>query len=227
MNLLERLRDQRDRHILRHAESHLEEGEDVWGWVRIRHPHRRWKGYAFVTPRKLLIVWAGREGARPVEWDELDSWDVDLDTSRGPTMAVNVARTSVECHIPVGSRGTARRATAFLRALGRLAAEAQRAPASGTRAAPRPDEVIVVSPQKRSAVSQTKRIVVTVVGLIGVVGGFAITPIPGPWSLPLVLGGLALLASEHDWAEDVLDWARELTRQAKEKLSARRAAREE
>jgi hypothetical protein len=70
----------------------------------------------------------------------------------------------------------------------------------------------------------TKRIVITAAGIVLVVAGAVITPIPGPWSLPLLLAGLAVLASEYDWARDVLDWAKETSRRARERLRARRAA---
>jgi hypothetical protein len=68
-------------------------------------------------------------------------------------------------------------------------------------------------------------VVVTIIGLLLIAGGAAIAWIPGPWSLPIVLAGLAILASEYDWAQDVLDWSKDMSRRAKEKIAARRAGK--
>ena len=41
-------------------------------------------------------------------------------------------------------------------------------------------------------------------GFVLVVVGILIIPVPGPWSLPVILTGLVLLALEFDWAERFL-----------------------
>jgi hypothetical protein len=43
----------------------------------------------------------------------------------------------------------------------------------------------------------------------------------------LIIGGLAILASEYDWAEDIMNWTKEKTRRAKERLKARRRTSKE
>ena len=225
--LIDRLREQRDRHVLRHAQPHLVEGEEVYRWVRAQHRNRRSRGYALVTSHKLLVVWRGHAAAISIPWDDVRAWGVNTDTGDGPRVAVETPEGVVEFDLPVGSQGTARKVTQCLQEFARSARQARGRPAHGDVAAFEAYPEVEIVPRRRSAGAQTKRIIVTVVGLIGVIGGLAISPIPGPWSLPLVLGGLALLASEHDWAEDVLDWVREVSRQAREKLRARQAAREE
>ena len=60
----------------------------------------------------------------------------------------------------------------------------------------------------------TKRIVVFVVGVALVLLGIALIPLPGPFSIPLMVAGLAVLATEYVWAERVLDTVKDKTTQA-------------
>ena len=60
----------------------------------------------------------------------------------------------------------------------------------------------------------TKRIVVFVVGVALVVLGIALIPLPGPFSIPLMVAGLAVLATEYVWAEKMLDTVKDKTQQA-------------
>ena len=69
---------------------------------------------------------------------------------------------------------------------------------------------------------KAKRIAITVIGATLVVGGIVLTPLPGPWSLPIVIGGLAVLSQEYDWAKDAREWVRSKSKQVAAKLRARR-----
>jgi uncharacterized protein (TIGR02611 family) len=60
----------------------------------------------------------------------------------------------------------------------------------------------------------TKLIVVFVVGVALVVLGIALIPLPGPFSIPLMVAGLAVLATEFVWAERMLDAVKDKTTQA-------------
>ena len=52
-----------------------------------------------------------------------------------------------------------------------------------------------------------KRIVITVVGVLVVLIGIVLIPLPGPgWAI--VFGGLAILATEYVWAQRVLAYAK-------------------
>lgn len=64
------------------------------------------------------------------------------------------------------------------------------------------------------------KIVITVVGVAVIaVGIFLSGPgIPGPGFL-VILAGLAVLATEYDWAKRVLEWARERYEAAKQKVA--------
>ncbi len=60
----------------------------------------------------------------------------------------------------------------------------------------------------------TKRIVVLVVGIVLILLGIALIPLPGPFSIPLMIAGLAVLATEFIWAERMLDQVKDRTKQA-------------
>ncbi len=60
----------------------------------------------------------------------------------------------------------------------------------------------------------TKRIVILVVGVALVVLGIALIPLPGPFSIPLMVAGLAVLATEYVWAQKMLDTVKDRTKQA-------------
>jgi uncharacterized protein (TIGR02611 family) len=60
----------------------------------------------------------------------------------------------------------------------------------------------------------TKRIVVFVLGVSLVVLGIALIPLPGPFSIPLMIAGLAVLATEYVWAEKALDRVKDKAKQA-------------
>jgi uncharacterized protein (TIGR02611 family) len=52
------------------------------------------------------------------------------------------------------------------------------------------------------------RVVVAIVGLLLILLGAATGWLPGPGGIPLVLLGLAVLASEFEWAHRLLQWAK-------------------
>jgi hypothetical protein len=220
--------EQRDRQVLDHARPHLDDGEEVIHWVRAHHPSKRRQGYAFLTRRRLLVVWSaseeGRGGSSP--WTEVHAWGVDTRAGGGPLLAVESSNNEVLVHMPVGSRSTARRVTSFLRRIARLAPKARPSTARAGHSHPfHWDPAVEVTLDKMSARALTRRAIVTVIGLALFFGGLAIVPIPGPWSLPVMLAGLAVLSSEYDWAKDLLELVRSRARAAREKLKARRAAR--
>jgi hypothetical protein len=221
--LIDLLTQQRDRQVLERARPHLERDEHIVDWARARHPEKRRHGYAFLTDRKLLVVWSGHsDGHGVVSWEAIDAWGFDCEHQGGPLVGVEFDHESFFVHLPVASQGAAARATAFLGKFARLAPRPRptEGPLHGL-----PTEPATVTVPRRSVTALTKRVLLTVIGVVLIAGGLAITPIPGPWSLPVIAAGLAVLASEYDWAKDLLDWVKEKSRRAAEKLKARRAAR--
>lgn len=66
----------------------------------------------------------------------------------------------------------------------------------------------------RFILRSTKRAVIFVVGVALVLLGVALIPLPGPFSIPLMIAGLAVLATEYVWAERALDTAKDKAKQA-------------
>jgi uncharacterized protein (TIGR02611 family) len=57
---------------------------------------------------------------------------------------------------------------------------------------------------RTTAIKQTRRIVILVIGSTLIVAGLALIPIPGPFSIPLILLGLTVLSWEFAWAKRLL-----------------------
>jgi len=67
-----------------------------------------------------------------------------------------------------------------------------------------------------------KRIAVTVIGFGLVVAGLVLIVFPGPFTIPLILAGLAVLATEYAWARHALDETKRRTKDAVDRVRGRR-----
>ena len=216
--------EQRSKQIEGHARPYLEDGEVILYWAHARDPESRKQGYAYVTDRRFIVHWSGgADGHAPIEWSEIRSWGIDRDPSRGPLLGVQTSVASVYVQVPVGSPATAARCTGFLREFARHVTSADEKFKSGVhggRFDPGVDQEVVHRP--RSITAFTRRLLVTILGVVLVATGIAIVPLPGPWSLPIILAGLAILGSEYDIATDILNWSKEKYQIAARKLKSRR-----
>ena len=82
--------------------------------------------------------------------------------------------------------------------------------------APRPGDVI------RFAFRSSKRIAITVVGGVLLLGGLAMLVLPGP-GLLLIVAGFAVLGTEYAWAASALEQTKRTAERASK--AARRVAR--
>jgi len=57
----------------------------------------------------------------------------------------------------------------------------------------------------RRSSSRTAKILKTILGVLIIVIATIMVPIPGPWSTPVYIAGLAVLASEYDTFKDFQD----------------------
>jgi len=67
-----------------------------------------------------------------------------------------------------------------------------------------------------------KRIAITVIGFGLVVAGLVLIVFPGPFTIPLILAGLAVLATEYAWARHALDETKRRTKDAVDRVRGRR-----
>jgi hypothetical protein len=226
---LRRISEIRRNHILGYAEPHLEDGEEVAHWVRARHPERRrTEGFMFVTSKRFILCWTGSDLApHSIEWGEIEAWGVDDGVQGGPVLFIERDHSPAVAQMPVTTHGMAHTVSHFVREFARRAPEPVDPPQEELwrlRFAPRAE--VKVSPEHRSVSSQAQRAAVTVIGVLLVAGGLAITPLPGPWSFPIILAGFALLSTEYDWAKDVRDWVRVKYQATKEMIRSRRQAKD-
>lgn len=224
MGIADRLREQRNRQALSRIESHLSDGETVVEWVRVKHHTApRKEGFAYVTQRRLLVRWQGRsDGHQVFGWEEVVSWGVEAEADGGPVLHVESPDEHARMQMPARSRGVAQRISDFLRTFARHAPEPSRSPRGPDAERLLPDGEVSVGQQRRSALDQTKRIVVTIVGVALIVVAPLIALVPGPWSILLVLAGVATLATEYDWAKDLADFIRDKYDDARKKIKSRR-----
>ena len=229
MGLLKKLAEFRERQILEHAEPFLDEGETVLAWVRTARKRGTSRGFMFVTPKRLVVSWSkvGPDENRAIEWREIRSWGVRSDGGRGPLFAAETDDDFFEAHILVGTDGLVDMANQFLVHFVHNALPPAR-PLTRVEA-PHMYRVteLHIEREHRTVGKHTRRAIVTIIGLCLIVIAFLIGWIPGPWSIPLVIAGLAVLATEYDWADDFLMWARARYVATKEKLKARRSAARE
>ena len=224
--------DKRNKLVMRFARDHLADGEEVLAWARARGlkdrpmqvPH---SGFLYVTPHQFIVHWAGRgEGHVSVPWKDVRSWGIKMDAPGGPLLGVETTDETIYVQMPSSSRDSAAACTDFLRSF------AERAPKSATQLPAHEQHGhfrgggrnISVAPVKRSVAGHTKRVVITVVGILLILGGIVLSLplVPGPGILLLIVG-LGVLGSEYDWAEDVLQWAKEKFHETKQQVKKRRS----
>ncbi len=63
----------------------------------------------------------------------------------------------------------------------------------------------------------SKRVAITIAGFVVILAGAAMLVLPGP-GLLVIIGGLAILATEYVWAQRLLRVAKEKATQAKDKV---------
>ena len=224
MGLLSRIAQTREEQILSHAEPFLEAGEEVIHWVRARNfDGKRARGFLYLTNNRVILCWTrGPDDDRGAEWRQIEAWGVNRNIDGGPVIAVESKDVDICAQMPVMTAGMAEEVRGFLRTFGELAPFPRRTLSPHDPPGPFEHEGEVdVKAKRRSVTDHTKRVLITILGVVLVIGGMLITPLPGPWSFPIILGGLAVLATEYDWADDALDWMKNTSKQLADKVRGR------
>lgn len=223
------IHEQREKLILGNAYHLLDEDEDVVQWVRIVDTPSKREGFAFVTPRQLIIHWNGRRADNTnFRWEQVECWAVNGRAERGPVLVVEGDGFEATITLPTDTDATAERVSDFLRRFARHAPKSARQPANALPSGDadwRSDGDVDVQKVPRTPLEMARRIFVTFVGVTIFIIGIIIIPLPGPWSFPVNLLGLAILASEYDWAKDGRMWTAKQYAKAKAEIRRRRAAK--
>ena len=224
--MLRRIREQRQRVILAQADRYLDPGEDVVHWVRAKQVDGRAEGFVFLTPRRCIVHWTGKAGASPGDfpWEAITAWGVQSDAHGGPILALRNGASSCFVQLRATTPAMADDVAGFVKEF------ADRAPWPREPIVPpqhlqgpfEPTAAPKLPEHKRTITDHTRRILVTVLGVALIVGAIVIIPLPGPWSFIVTIAGLAILASEYDWARDALAWSKERYQAVSNKIKARR-----
>jgi uncharacterized protein (TIGR02611 family) len=67
----------------------------------------------------------------------------------------------------------------------------------------------------------SKRVAITIVGFVLIIGGSLLLVLPGPGML-VIIAGLAVLGTEYMWARRALEMAKQKAREAADKVRRRR-----
>jgi uncharacterized protein (TIGR02611 family) len=219
--------DVRRKQIHSHADPHLEPGETISDFARCRHPETRKRGFVYMTDHRVLVAWKSEDEAISIDLAEVTSWGVNHDHRGGPVLSLGTSDASVDVQLLTSSRAMTEGVIRFLLLVGERVPETAEVTLGEGKGSFDGDPDLGVRSEPRSVSELTKRIIVTVIGVTLILGAIVIIPLPGPWSFLVTIAGLAILASEYDWAEDALDWVRLKYQRARNKIRARRRARHE
>jgi uncharacterized protein (TIGR02611 family) len=227
LGLLDRISQFRERHIASHAEPYLDDDEEIIQWVRARNVEGRGDGFIYLTDRRCVIHYTSRsDNHGSPTWDEVNAWGISRGTKGGPVLGIETAKgDSHFVQMVVTTPAMAREVATFVERFADLAPDPAGSMVSGKHIGRfEPRRKVEVERHRKSIKDQTQRIIITVLGVVLIVVGIIITPLPGPWSLPLLIAGLAILASEYDWAKDARDWVRVNSRKVANKIKSRSRA---
>ena len=220
MGLVQKFSEARERLVLRHAEPHLQPDERVVQWARTKAPEGHQDGFIFLTDDRAIVYWED-DGTSTIGLPDVVWWRMEERPHGGPILEFRTSDgTTGNMQFPVHTRRRARDVANFLEAFVDLAPWPKRAQADadGEGFLTRERPSLRVRRERASTKAFARRIVVTTVGVALILTGIVLIPGPGPWSFLINIGGLAVLASEYDWAKDLLTWSREKFEQAKSKV---------
>ena len=223
-SLTRRLSEQRESVILAQAEPYLSDGETVLSWVRGRRVGGRGDGFVFLTPKRVIVPWTGRSDAPgSFEWTGITGWGIVADSKGGPILGLECGDTECMVQLRSTTGAMAERVARFVEEFAHQVPFAREPMNLNSQEGTFELVQSIDLPKHHMTWSEkARRIAITVIGATLVIGGIVLTPLPGPWSLPIVIGGLAVLSQEYDWAKDAREWVRSKSKQVAAKLRARR-----
>lgn len=190
----------RERLVLGHVRPLLSDGEDVEAWAHVLVGDRQ--GVLALTSTRCFVHWSGgEEQAFVAVWGDVRAWEIDATDPAGTVVTFETALDRVGVGLPLSSKARARKASTVLRTVERLAPSTARKRGSVREAG------LELPAEPRGLRGLTRRVGVGLLGALLILVGlvFASPFVPGPGALT-VLAGLALLASEYDWARDAHHW---------------------
>lgn len=205
-----RISEQRESLILAQAEPYLEEDERVLEWVRGRRVGQKGEGFVFLTPKRVIVHWTGRSDAPgSFEWTSITGWGVVQEAKGGPILGIECGDVTATVQLRSITKAMGDRVAEFVEDFSNHVPFAREPMNLDSPLGPfEPVGSVTVPAHHFSTAEKMKRVGITVLGATLVLGGVLLTPLPGPWSFPIVIAGLAVLAQEYDWAKDATEWVR-------------------
>jgi hypothetical protein len=228
MNPFSKVAEMRERHIVGHATIHIPEDEEIIQWVRASRISGRDDGFIFLTKDHCVIHLGGRsDGTGPIEWGSIRSWGLAQEGSDDPLLGIKTDDRIFLVALTVSTARMAEDVARFVEKFNELAPDSVEKFVAGEPFGPEAfhtEGSIDVRHQKKTLATGTRRVLLTTIGITLIVVAALIGWIPGPWSIPLVIAGLAVLAREYDWAKDLLDWMKQKRVNATKWLKAKRSS---
>lgn len=225
MQLIDRIAEQREKQVIERVLPMLENGERVTHWTRARKPRTNKRGVAFLTNRRFIALWGGRQdGDEAIAWNDVEAWGVDGRAPGGPLLALESDGAGTMVQMLVDHARNAERVKQFLERYEQLSSPPRRSlERYRDHGDFEPTVDIAVETEKRSLGQFTRRAAVTIFGITLVVLGVLLLVLPGP-GIIVTIAGLAVLGSEYDWAEDLLTWVKLRSRATAQRFKSRRQA---
>jgi uncharacterized protein (TIGR02611 family) len=213
----------RERLVLSQIHPHLDADEQVVQWAHVHAVSGRRQGVLACTRQRCVVHWVGDAGYVVFRWEDLRAWHVERPAADRPVLELIGAEDHVAVEFRVSSKPRLRKASAVFDTVASLAPPDAHGTGWETGELP-----LQIPAARRGWRGHTRRIVVTIAGLFVILVGllFASPLVPGPGALT-VLAGLALLASEFDWAKDLQHWLRRAIDRFTKRLRAWRRRRRE
>lgn len=195
----------------------LAPGEELLAWTHALGVNGG-RGILVLTPDRCICHWPQRTDV-VIPWTAVTGSRLGGGAPGELNLVLEAAEGTVAVRLLVTSHGQLRKTARVLRTVGELTPSGMLDDVVGQATA----EFPVLG---RGVRGHVRRVVVTTIGVLLLLVGvlFASPFLPGPGILT-ILAGLALLASEYDWAKDLHHWMRSYFERLRGRLRARREAK--
>lgn len=195
----------------------LPPGEELLAWMHVLGPEGR-RGILVLTADRCICHWPQRTDV-VIPWVAVTGSQLEAGVPGELNLVLEAATGRIAVRLAATSLGQLRKTARVLRIVGELTPSGMLDDVVDQATA----EFPVLS---RGVRGHVRRVVVTTAGLLLLLVGllFASPFLPGPGILT-ILAGLALLASEYDWAKDLHHWTRSSFERLRRRLQARREAK--
>lgn len=206
-----------ERLVLPQLRSLLAADEELLAWTHVLALSGQ-RGVLLLTSNRCICHWPQRTDV-VTRWEKVTNARLEVGLPGELALVLESTDGGVAVRLAASSRGQLRKAAQVLRTVGELTPSGMLDDVVGQTTADFPVLGRGVRGHVRRAVITTLGMLLLLVGVL-----FASPFFPGPGILT-ILAGLALLATEYDWAKDLHHWARNRFERLRQRIRSRRRAR--